>query len=291
MPLTCKSMLGSVALIAMLAACGDDPDDTRPIEILYFVQGPTGAPFTVVGPDDNGDCMAESRDQVAGLVSSGGYGFQTLDASHVLSGTFRAPHYFVFENEKQPTRGVFRNLGSAPLTVLQMRGLAPPATTLERQTIPPGACRSVSSFGDDDEIAGLAGADDPANDYRIEVCSFAAGTRLPPDFRCQDLAPRGSVEFDLDGARLIDAGAQFLSTIGDLTASFLSSCLAQEGSEGVACRTPATFYMFAPEDQISAAMTRFRNQPDSFLQLDLYRDMSLLDSDRGSGDVFVRDDI
>jgi len=284
MPITFKWILGLLALVALANACGDAPDDSRPIELLYFVQGPTGGLFEVVGPDDNGDCTAPSRQQISGLIDSAGYGFQTIDATHVVSGTFQAPHYFVFENERQPTRGVFRNLGPLPLTVLQLRGIASPGSTLETHTIPPGECRSVSTFNDDDEMLGLAGRDVTSDDFRLEVCSFLDGTELPNGFRCQDLAPRGEVE-------ILDAGANFVGTIGDLTASFLTQCLQLEGSERVQCRTPATFYMFEPQDQISAAMTRFRTQPDSFLQADLYRGTRLLDSDRGSNDVVVRDDI
>jgi len=279
-----KWILGLLALVASSIACGDSADDNRPVELLYFVQGPTGGLFEVVGPDDNGDCTALSRQQTSGFIDSAGYGFQSADATHVVSGTFQAPHYFVFENERQPTRGVFRNLGSLPLTVLQLRGIASPGSTLETQTIPPGACRSVSTFDDDDEMVGLAGPDVTRDDFRLEVCSFLAGTELPDGFRCQDLAPRGPTE-------ILDAGANFLGTIGDLTASFLTQCLQLEGSERVQCRTPATFYLFDPQDQISAAMTRIRIQPDSFMQADLYRGTRLLDSDRGSNDVVVRDDI
>jgi hypothetical protein len=38
-------------------------------------------------------------------------------------------------------------------------------------------------------------------------------------------------------------------------------------------------------------MTRLGNQPDSFLQVDLFRGDRLLASDRGARDAVVRDDI
>jgi hypothetical protein len=291
MPITLRWFLGSLALVALTNACGDSPDDSRPVEFLYFVQGPTGARFEVVGPDDNADCMAPSRQQVTGLIPSMGYGFQSADATHQVSGTFQAPHYFVFENERQPTRGVFRNLGALPLTVLQLRGVAPPGTTLETRTIPPGECRSVSTFDDAEEMVGLAGPAAPDDEFRLEVCSFAAATRLPDGFRCHHLAPRGPTELDADGNLLLDAGAAFLGSIGDLTASFLTQCLQLENSERVQCLTPATFYLHEPQDQVSAAMTRLGNQPDSFLQVDLFRGDRLLASDRGARDAVVRDDI
>ncbi len=276
-----------------LTSCGDDPRDDRPVEILYFVQGPSGTPFEVVAQGDNGDCLAQSRDQLTGLITSRGYGFQSTDATHVLPGTFQAPHYFVFENERQPTRAVFRNLGQLPLTVLQMRGLAPPASTLVTQIIPPGQCRSVSTFDDKTEMeGGNAGPENFANDYRVEVCSFERGTDLPSGFVCQDLAPRGQmIELDANGMPLRDIGAAFLSTVGDLESSFLTRCLQLENSEQVECKTPATFYMFNPQDLIGVAMTRLSGQTNSFLQVDLYRGNQLLDTNRGTGDVFVRDDL
>lgn len=283
--------LSSYALLALtLAACGDDPDDARPIEILYFVQGPTGAPFELVAAGDNDGCLAQSRNVEGTLVPSGGAGIQTANATHLLSGTFQAPHYFIVANEFQPTRAVLRNLGASPLTVLQLRGLAPPATTVETRVIPPGECRSVSTFDDAAETAGAAGPV-PGEEFRVEVCSFADGTQLPDDFRCQDLAPRGTITTDAEGNRLTDIGATFLGSIGDFSASFLTRCLQLEGSQQVRCRTPATFYMFDPQDQISVAMTRFPDQVDSFLQLDLYRGDRLIETDRGSGDVVARDDI
>ncbi len=266
------------------AACGDDPDDERPIELLYFVQGPTGAQFEVVGPGDNGDCLAQSRSVEGQLVQSNGFGFQSRDATHLLPGVFKAPHYFVFENERQPTRAVLRNLSSSPLTVLQMRGLAPPATTVETRVIPPGECRSVSTFDDDDEGTRMAVPTDPADEFRVEVCGFTPETTLPQGFRCQDLSPRGPVE-------ITDRGVLFLGSIGDFTASFLTRCLQLEQQEQVACLTPATFYMFDPQDQISVAMTRLGGQLDSFMQLDLYRGDELLDSDRDSNDVVANEDI
>lgn len=277
-----------LALAFALVACGGGSTESRPVEILYFVQGPTGARFMVVDEDDpRDDCVALSRDLPSGLVPSAGYGFQTSDATHVPPNPiFVAPHYFVFENEQQPTRAVFRNLADAPLTVLQLRGLAPPATTLETQIIPPGECRSVSSFDDQDEMEGVAGPDDFDRDFRIEVCSFARGTDLPSGFRCQDLRADGATA-DLP----TDIGAAFLSTIGDLNSSYLSRCLQLEGSEQLECRTPATFYMFAPADIIGVAMTRLSGQLDSFLQVDLYRGDDLLDSNRGTGDVFARHEL
>jgi hypothetical protein len=290
MPPRSKPLAIATLLAAALAlvSCGGGSTESRPVEILYFVQGPTGAKFRVVAENDpRSDCMAISRDQSTGLIPSGGYGFQSSDATHVpANATFVAPHYFVFENERQPTRAVLRNLADTPLTVQQLRGLAPPATTLETQILAPGECRSVSTFDDRDEIAGVAGPDDFDRDFRIEVCSFARGTELPSGFRCQDLR-------DDDAADTVpsDIGAAFFSTVGDLNSSYLSRCLQLEGSEQLECRTPATFYMFDPADILGVAMTRLSGQLDSFLQVDLYRGDQLLDSNRGTGDVFVRHEL
>jgi len=276
----------AIVLGATPLSCGDEDRQSRPIEILYFVQGPSGASFDVVDEDDNGDCLADSRNQTGGFIESNGFGLQTNDAVHVPQGPFTAPHFFVLENEKQPTRAVLRNLSGTPLTVQRLLGAASGATNLTSHTIPAGACRSISNFDDADEMAGVGAQPDLRNEFRIEVCSFPTGTELPSGFQCQDL------RLDPDNPALPpDFGASFLSTIGDFTASFLSRCLQVEPAESAECRTPATFYMFNPQDQISAAMTRLTNQTNSFLQVDLYRNDRRVDSDRGRGDVTVREDI
>ncbi len=290
------SFLRTPALVACAAAlaltsCGNASNDSHPIELLYFVQGPTGTPFEVVDADNNADCMAESRGQISGLVPSAGFGFQSGDTTHTLPGRFVAPHYFVIENERQPTRAVLRNLGEVPLTVLQQRGLASPATTLETRIIPPGECRSISTFSDEEEKLGTSQSSNLAPEYRVEVCGFAGDTKVPNDFECADIAPRGPTEFDEEDKPLIDIGAAFFATLGDLDVSFLTRCLQLENSEQVSCRTPATFYLFNPRDLIGIAMTQISGGVPSFLQVDLYRGDNLIGSNRGSGDVFIRNDI
>jgi len=275
-----------------LASCGGQTEEGRPIEILYFVKGPSGTKFEIVGAGDNLDCTAESTEQASGRIRSRGFGFQSSDASHVLDGTFRAPHFFILENETQPTRAVFRNLGDASLTVLRLLGAAGGSTLLTNHTIAPGECISISNFPDADETAGSGSPPfDLAEDFRIEVCSFAKATVLPDDFRCQDLPPRGTTDTDADGGVLLDIGASFLATVGDLTTSFLTRCLQVDADQRTECQTPATFYMNNPQDQVSVAVTRLNNQVDSFLQVDLYRGDKLLDSDRGTGDVTAREDL
>jgi len=276
----------------LLYSCGSGMEAGRPVEILYFVQGPSGTEFEIVGEGDNLDCMAESVEQSSGLIRSRGFGFQSSDATHVLDGTFRAPHFFILENETQPTRAVFRNLGDAPLTVVRLLGAAIGSTLLTNHRIAPGECLSISNFPDADEIAGVGAPPfDLAEDFRIEVCSFLRETILPDDFRCQDLPPRGTTDTDANGDALRDIGASFLATVGDLTTSFLTRCLQVDIDQQTECRTPATFYMNDPRDQISVAVTRLRTQVDSFLQVDLYRGDRLLDTDRGTGDVTARENL
>ncbi len=280
------------SLLPFLLSCGPDPVDSRPVEIVYFVQGPSGTPFEVTSAADSSDCFAEPRNLEPGdgveLIPSAGFGLQSADATHTFAGrTFRAPHYFVLENERQPTRGVFRNLSAtSPLTIVRILGLARFGTTLQTLTIPAGACRSFSTYDDAAEQAGTSVAAQPADEFRVEVCSFAEGTACPSAFECQDLTT-SPAPFD-------EVGAVFLATLGDRHVSFRSTCLQSEGSERLNCQAPATFFLHAPRDEVSVAMTRLAvNQDRPLLQIDLYRGGSeeRVAANCGGGDVFVRRDI
>ena len=115
--------------------------------------------------------------------------------------------------------------------------------------------------------------------------ALSLGKGIDGPFQCQHLAPRGPV------TEVRDAGVNFFGTLGDIESSFLTQCLGVALSVETDCRTPATFFVHQPKDQISVAMTRFTNQVPSFLQVDLYRGDKLVDSGRGELDAIVREDI
>ena len=305
MPVSSLKWSLPILFLLSLVSCGSEPDQSRPIEILYFVQGPSGAEFELVGPGDTAGCMAESTERQGVLIPTGGFGLQSAGATHYRDGRFRAPHYFILENEEQPTRAVIRNLATAPLTVLRVLG-APNSS--EPLVIAPGECRSFTTYKDRDEIAGFNIPPDdtptpggagptptPGNpgrtfdleaeqmrEYRVEVCSFLPGTMRRPGFECDQLAPRGQAT-DVDGVLLRDAGLSFLGTLGDLEASFLTRCLQIDVNQQIECRTPATFFLNAPRDEISAVMTKLFNQTEgAFLQVDVY------EADRRLGSIPAR---
>ena len=273
-------------LSALIFSCGNEGDDSRAVEILYFAQGATGTPFEITTSANPSECVAAPRSGEPGQVApvpSRGFGIQSADATHVFTNRrFRAPHYFVIENEFQPTRAVFRNLSeTSSLTVVRLLGLAISASTLETIRIPPLECRSFSTFSDEEERQGVAG-DASVEQFRVEVCSYDPDSQPASDFHCQDA----------EAEEVVDVGLAFLATLGDREASFRSSCLRQELSEQTECRTPATFFLHAPRDEVSVAMTRLvSNQDRATLQIDLYRNDVRIGTHRGSGDVFTRKDI
>ncbi len=280
-----KTLALAGLLSLMSLSCGGTEADRRPVEILYFVQGPTNAEFEIVDQEGNSDCTAPSREGVPRQIPSQGFGIQSNDATHTLTGTFRAPHFFVVENEQQPSRIVIRNLADdgSELTVRRLFGFG----TLDTLSIPAGECRSFSNFPDARESSVEDNGDfvmtPPGQEFRVEVCSLAIGAVIPPDFLCQQLRE--------DGNAVRDAGASFEGSFGDFAASFLTSCLQIEPTEQINCRTPSTFYLNRPQDQISASLTLLPRQNDVVLQADLYRGGVLLDTSRDAPSVSVVRDI
>jgi len=120
-------MLRTVSGIAIIlglfcTACGESGSrETRPIEVLFSVNKPSGAQFEVVA-------------------------LQAMNADHRFEGqVFEAPHLFVMENATQPVQGVFKNRDpELPLTVELSFGL----DLVSSQEIPPGICCTIAPGSD-----------------------------------------------------------------------------------------------------------------------------------------------
>jgi len=123
----CASLL-AVATCALLVSCGNrgvfgesGGRETRPVEVLFHINRPSGARFEVVA-------------------------LQSANADHRFEGrVFETPQLFVLENATQPVVGIFRNMDpTLPLTVEMAFG----TDIANRQEIPPGACCTVGAGRD-----------------------------------------------------------------------------------------------------------------------------------------------
>ncbi len=276
---TLRLALGLVLLC--VSTCGNGPDESRPIEMLFFAQGPTGAQFSFEEEGNDPDCLAFSEEDENILVPSAGRGIQSVDAEHLFPYTFTAPYLFVIENEEQPVRAVFRNLSdSTPLNVLRVLVLG----VLDSREIGPELCRSFTSFSDAEEAVATPPVQ-RGDDVRVDVCSFDRDLDLPSGFRCTQAASLGG------DPTLVDTNAVFLASIGDLESTFRTRCLQPQGSERNECQTPATLFLNNPKDTVSVVVSPLSNQAERRFHADLYIDGELRDSDTSLNDVIVTQDI
>jgi hypothetical protein len=263
----------SVAILslALLIACGST-DETRPIEVLFYVDALSGTRFMVDG-------------------------FQAQNADHRLPGrTFEAPHFFVLENARQfqpPQRGVrgcFRTLPdcrsvepsdpceTAPITIFLFYG----TVLQERVTLQPGQC-----YGPDDDPQNPPDCDAPdfatscpANDpnivlsgpeVRFELCTSTAAESVP----CVDAPASGP------------ANVAFSANIGDFDASNFTTCSVPEAAISF-CTTPAIFFLENPADRVQGIFAKLFNQnPNVSLHADLYVDGRIHTSQASDGDVII----
>jgi hypothetical protein len=244
----------AVMIVLLLAAdCGKSGSKaSRPIEVLYYVSGPQGLPFQVM-PQPIPGCEQEA-------------GIEAANAEHRFGDrVFRVPHFFVLENAFQPVRAVFVNVDDSP-DPESMRVDLYFGTNLQATvpSIPPGECTTVT--GEPGEIP------DPVvgREVRIEVCSRPPdGDRDAP---CESDVP--------------DAGVAFFASLGDITATNLTSCQILPVAES--CRTEATFFIEDAKEIVSAVFSKLSGQdPDSILRAELYVNGELDDVDTGTGDVIV----
>lgn len=257
-------LCGLFAILLMLAVgCGDDGGGTgahgenpdSPIETLIYVQGPVGATFTL--PENDPDCP--------GGVD-GPSGIEAPNASHQFPGRiFLTRQLFVLENVQQPVQAVIKNTGATPITVDLYLGINPQVTDF---VIEPNTCRRIVS-----------------------------STALPPptpqphgaQIQAEVCAPAG----DLDSSCVLTPGqvptpppdnfTAYFATVGDIEVSHITNCTLFPILD--ACRTPATFFLEQPKDEIDVIMSVNPGQVFIAVRLELYVNGVLSDVSLGSNPV------
>ena len=246
-----------VALL-MCAGCGKSGTaDYRPIEVLFFVSGPTGTQFQAAAQAQP-DC------------GSDGVGIQAANGDHQFGDrVFLTPHLFVLENARQPVRGVFEvpPENGIGIGVDLFLGTNVQATTSGE--VAPGACATVGTDTD-----GTLQPVVTSPEIRVEVCAASdqSGASVP----CEQTTA--------------DPNVSFFASIGDSKGSNITSCNLRPLTE--ACRTPATFFLENAKDSVSAIFTKFSDQDrDVVLRAELYVDGRLRDTQTSKNDVVVQSDI
>jgi len=143
------------ALLLLSTACGKSGErETRPVEVLFYANIPTGAAFEVVA-------------------------LQGENADHRFDGVvFEAPQLFVLENAIQPVRGIFKNVDPELTLVVE---LAFGTDLVNRQEIPPGVCCTVAPGSDCSqatEVCDEFPATPSEPEIRFDVYSIAGATHV-----------------------------------------------------------------------------------------------------------------
>jgi len=133
-----------LALLLACVACGESGQrETRPIEVLFFVDGPSGTPFRVTA-------------------------LQAANADHSFGDqVFETPYFFVLENSFQPVSGTFEALED-PISVTFALGSPTSALGQEGETktiVPGGLDNSVGAGQPDPRVRG--------HEARFDVTSIA----------------------------------------------------------------------------------------------------------------------
>jgi len=218
------------ALAVLVSGCGESGvRESRPIEVIFFVGGPTGARFRV-------DAL------------------QAANADHRFGDrVFEAPHFFVLENVRQPVSGIFQALDE-PIRVTL--ALGSPTSSLGQE----GQSRTIEPGQSDNSVGTGTPAPDPRGvEARFEVTS--TGT------------------------------VGFTAILGDQNATNLTSCvLPSEIAQN--CLTPATFFLENPQKTVSAVFTKLATEnPDARLDVNLFLDDRLAETESAKGDVVIAHDL
>lgn len=243
----------SLLCVFSLVGCGKSGSrESRPIEVLYQVSGPSGTEFRILTAEEaRPECPTGD--------------LRARNAIHRFGDrVFQAPHLFIMENAFQPTSGTFEVLADAtnPLTIDLFLGLFQADVVRD---LPPGDCADVFTSGEQDAQANT--------EYRIEICGSIDNP--PSGARCGDFP---------------DAFVGFFLSVGDSRGSNVSNCNLRSVTD--ACRTPATLFVEQPKDRIDAIIDTLSNENrDAVLTVELYIDDQLVDSSHGSRNVQVSKDL
>jgi hypothetical protein len=250
------SAVRTFALALLLAACGSS-DESRPIEVIFYVDGLSGTRFAV--------------DSI-----------QARNADHRLPGrTFEAPFFFVLENalqfdSEEGIRGCFRTFADepAPITIFVYYG----TLFQQRVVLQPGQCYGPGydpqNPPDCEQFTcALVDVDVPGPEVRFEVCPNTGTTR------CQD-APATGV-----------ANIAFTASIGDFDATNITTCSIPEAAASF-CTTPSIFYLENPADRLQGIFTKLAGQnPNVFLQADVYVGGNFRTSETNDHDVIIDEEL
>lgn len=251
-------------LALLLAACSN-PDESRPIEVLFYVDGLSGTRFAVDGL------------QAANSV-----------AHRLPDRTFEVPFFFVMENARQfddgdGIRACFRTFAdeTAPLTIFRYFG-----TNLQRRvTLSPGQCFGPGYDPDDppdcdDFVCAIA---DPSQNFgpevRFEICVDRN------DCTCRETAE--NAPGCAPGPTPVPENIAFTASVGDFDATNITTCFIPEASASF-CTTASIFYLENPFDRVQGIFTKLGGQNDDVdLKADLYIDDDLRTSKSGGGDLVI----
>jgi hypothetical protein len=253
------TVLALLPLALLFAACGNN-DETRPIEVLFYVDGLSGTRFAVDG-------------------------IQAANGDHRLPGrTFEAPYFFVLENARHfgtgpGIRGCFRTFAdeSAPITVFLYFGTA----LQQRVVLQPGQC-----YG-----PGYDPQNPPDCDEFVNPCTVTADIDMrEPEVRFE-ICTRTGDELCIDAPATGPANIAFSASIGDFDATNITTCVVEEAATS-ACTTPSIFYLEDPADRIQGIFTKLGGQnPDVNLQADVYVGGNLRTSETNDDDVVIDEEI
>jgi hypothetical protein len=256
------------ALLLVAAGCGGGGVQARPVETLLYVSGTAGLAFEF--PQGDPACPGTGAPPPSGI--------QAPNADHQFGDrVFQTPHLFVMENIQQPVRAVIKNTspaGSAPLVVFLYLGLTPQVSNV---MIEPGECKTV-----------VTNATLPLNpipsstQIQVEVCSPNIPNGL--DTSCTASPPSP------------DSNFAFFATIGDIEATSITNCNLPSSLGPVldACRTPSTFFLEQPKDEVDAVMSVNPGQnpggpvPNAAVRLELYVDGQQVDFEGGTNPVVTK---
>ena len=225
----------AAALFCSLTGCGGSGISPRPIETLVYVTGPQGTQFTFADPG-----------AACGMDASSGGGITAPNADHQFADRiFTTPHLFVMENICQPVTAAIRNLDATnPIQVSLFLGQTPQVLA-NQGMIGPGECSPIVSAPPG---SGCPNPQVTGPSVQVEVCSPFDPVTNQPSLVTSCLPPPTPGALPPQ-----DRNIAYFATIGDLRSSNITNCILSPILD--ACRTPSTFFLEQPRDQVDAVMS------------------------------------
>jgi hypothetical protein len=247
----------TLAVLLAAGGCGTSGSTTpQPIETLIYV---SGGPATFSLPNTPN----------AAACGGDGTGIQAPNASHQFPGrTFQTPHLFVLEKILQPVQVVIQNQSTtAAIRVDTYLGFTPQNSNV---TINPGECQTIRTTGPP-PTPQPSGAQ-----IQIEVCAPLN------DMGVQDVSLPCTTS-------TADRSIAYFATLGDIATTNITNCILSPILDN--CRSPSTFFIEQPIDEVDAIMSVNSGQNPSStpplvaLRLELYVNDQQVDISTGTGPV------